>query len=126
MHFKSVLVLLILCVSLIECVTQSYFDKYRGHIVYKLTPRKDSDLELLKALRTKYSKNIQFWKEPRGLNNWLNIMVNSLVKDDFESDLKLAQIEFTISINNVGDLIEKQFEKKAIKENFKIGRKSPK
>ncbi len=116
MNLKLALSLVALCLALVGCVEQSYFDKYKGFQVYKLTPRKETDLDLLNDLRTKYSNNIQFWKEPRGLNNWLNIMVNNLVKDDFEMNLKQAKIDFSISINDVGDLIEKQFKLKLIKE----------
>ena len=124
MHFKSYLTIAILCLALIECLEQSYFDKYKGFQVYKLTPKIESDLDLINALRIKYTNNIQFWKEPRGLNNWLNIMVNPLVRDDFEMNLKLAKIDFSISINDVGDLIEKQFKLKSIKKSKNNGNDS--
>ena len=82
-----------------ECyLSKDYFEKYKGFTLYKVIPEKELHLKQLNSIRIKYANRIEFWTEPRGLNQWRNIMASPLIKTHLEFDFTFVKMTFTISL----------------------------
>lgn len=120
-NFIKLLILTIIALNNIEVnecyLNKDYFEKYKGFTLYKVIPEKELHLKQLNSIRIKYANKIEFWTEPRGLNQWLNIMASPLIKTQLEFDFTFVKMNFTISIQDLGILIEKQTNDKLFKTN---------
>ena len=65
-------------------------------------------MKILNSLKENFKNEIEYWNEPNKLRNWLNMMVKSDLKQVFEETLVKYRIDYEVTIDDVGTLIEKQ------------------
>jgi murein tripeptide amidase MpaA len=79
---------------------------YSGYTVYKVTPRSDEHIGVLKSLSEKLiGEQVSFWTDVRGLDRPVDIMVSPNTKDTFLSLLKKMNFQTEIKIEDVGKMI---------------------
>uniref|UniRef100_A0A0K0F5Y1 Zinc carboxypeptidase A 1 n=1 Tax=Strongyloides venezuelensis TaxID=75913 RepID=A0A0K0F5Y1_STRVS len=74
--------------------------------VYRVTPRKKEELDVLRKLEANNSRNgLDFWVEPRRINYFCDIMTHPTNQEDLISTLQRHNISYRLMIKDVQELI---------------------
>ncbi|CEF66206.1 Peptidase M14, carboxypeptidase A domain and Proteinase inhibitor, carboxypeptidase propeptide domain and ShKT domain and Proteinase inhibitor, propeptide domain-containing protein [Strongyloides ratti] len=74
--------------------------------VYRVTPKKIEELEILRQLEANNSRNgFDFWVEPRRINYFCDIMTHPTNQEDLISTLQRHNISYRLMIKDVQELI---------------------
>ncbi|CAF0753682.1 unnamed protein product [Brachionus calyciflorus] len=85
-----------------------YLRKYKNHAVYHIHTENEKDVEFLSLIEKKLSTKFDYWNEPNNLNKYTDIMVKSEIRSLLEEVLNTLNFEYSILIEDVGNMIEKQ------------------
>ena len=76
--------------------------------MYKVFIQTESQIELIRTFEASLAIYLDYWVEYRGVNQWVQIMVNPTIKPLFEKLLTSADMKYSISISDVGSLVKNQ------------------
>ncbi|CAH0728592.1 unnamed protein product, partial [Brenthis ino] len=104
MDSKTNLILLTIVICIVATVAQR--KTYEGYSVYKLTPRSENDLIVLKNLQK--SGVGEFWEDQFYINYEIRFMVPGQNKDKFYEIINKAGIEAKVAIKDMQSAIDAQ------------------
>nr|ALX00087.1 zinc carboxypeptidase a 1-like protein [Melanoplus sanguinipes] len=84
------------------------YRRYDGHRVYRVVPSKGHHLDLLNKLAHENKKEITFWKAAYVTNKPADVMVSPQVKNSFLAALKKNGVKYSVLVEDVQKLIDKQ------------------
>ncbi|RMZ93180.1 carboxypeptidase A2 [Brachionus plicatilis] len=102
------IILFLVVIDSIYSVDQDYLNKYKHHTVYQVFTETDKDVEFLSVIEKKIGTNFDYWNEANNMNKWTHLMLKSEFKTLFEDIMKSLNLNFSVLIENVGNLIENQ------------------
>nr|XP_006812372.1 PREDICTED: carboxypeptidase A2-like [Saccoglossus kowalevskii] len=84
--------------------------RYDGYQVIRVIPKNVNELELLMQIHNDNLDKLSFWKEPRMVGRFVDIMTTPDFADDLKSLILMNGMEFTINVENIQDQIDQERE----------------
>lgn len=81
--------------------------RYDNHTLYKLKPKTENQLDVLKKLYFENDK-LDFWSAPVAIGKELSVVITPALKSQFINILQQNDIESEISIENIQSVIDQQ------------------